>query len=51
MSQEDIQLMDYVRMFNKYDLYSKDCPRVNVEDVKEYYLDLISEFLPNKIKW
>ncbi len=37
MSNHDHVFMDYIRQFNKYDLYSKDSSSVVVENVKSYY--------------
>lgn len=44
-------MMKWVKIFNQYDLYSKAEEAPNVEDLKPFYLDLIREFFPDKIKW
>ncbi|KAL9107820.1 MAG: hypothetical protein Q9227_007335 [Pyrenula ochraceoflavens] len=52
MDDHDAKMLEAVRAFNPYDLYSKsdDVPRV--EELKPYYLELIDEFFPQKvIKW
>jgi len=51
MSDHDMQMMDWVRKFNPYDLYSKSAVKPDFDQLKPYYDDLISEFFPSKIKW
>jgi inositol oxygenase len=51
MSDHDMQMMDWVRKFNPYDLYSKSAVKPDFDQLKPYYDDLISEFFPAKIKW
>ncbi len=51
MSDEDYQLMEFVKEFNAFDLYSKNRSRVDVDQVKGYYQALIHEFFPKTIKW
>jgi len=47
----DRYLMDWVRKFNPYDLYSKGEAPPNVEALAPYYRDLIAEFFPPEIDW
>lgn len=50
MNDEDKRILQAVRAFNKYDLYSKsDEQPLDVEKLKPYYLELIDEFFPTKI--
>ncbi|PSR91764.1 Inositol oxygenase [Actinidia chinensis var. chinensis] len=51
MSEEDEENLKWLRIFNKYDLYSKSKVRVDVEKVKPYYLSLIEKYFPAKLKW
>jgi inositol oxygenase len=52
MSEKDYRLREAVRAFNPYDLYSKSDDIPKVEELKEYYLELIDEFFPKKvIRW
>ncbi|KAL8282792.1 hypothetical protein RB597_010166 [Gaeumannomyces tritici] len=52
MCDKDHAMLDAVRAFNPYDLYSKSDEVPSVEELKPYYLELINEFFPNKvIKW
>lgn len=43
MNNEDRENMKWLKVFNKYDLYSKSKVRINVEEVKPYYLSLINK--------
>lgn len=52
MNDKDHEMLKAVKAFNPYDLYSKNDDKPKVEDLKEYYLELIDEYFPNKvIKW
>ncbi|KAI9684929.1 MAG: hypothetical protein M1822_005578 [Bathelium mastoideum] len=52
MDEHDQKMLDAVRAFNPYDLYSKSDDVPKVEDLKPYYMDLIDEYFPNKVvKW
>src|SRR5262249_15407467 len=51
MSEHDRAMMDWVRKFNPYDLYSKGHEPPDVEALKPYYEDLIAEFFPLSIAW
>ncbi|RKO87995.1 inositol oxygenase [Blyttiomyces helicus] len=51
-NETDHQMMQYVREFNPYDLYSKgDPPAEDDPALVAYYKALIDEFVPGKIKW
>lgn len=47
----DREMLEWVRRFNPYDLYSKSDSRPELKDLKPFYDDLINEFFPNKIRW
>jgi inositol oxygenase len=51
MNQRDVEMFEWVRKFNPYDLYSKSSDRPSLKELKPYYDDLISEFFPAKIDW
>ncbi|KFY28735.1 hypothetical protein V491_00314 [Pseudogymnoascus sp. VKM F-3775] len=52
MNENDHKMLEAVRAFNPYDLYSKNDDVPSVDTLKPYYLELIDEFFPNKvIKW
>ena len=51
LNEHDIEMMKWVRIFNQYDLYSKAEEEPNVALLKPYYMELIKEFFPEKIKW
>jgi inositol oxygenase len=53
MKEGDQKLLDAVRDFNQYDLYSKADERPVVEELKDYYIELIDEFFgkDTKLRW
>lgn len=51
MNERDRSLMDWVRKFNPYDLYSKGHDRPAVAALRPYYDDLIAEFFPETLAW
>jgi inositol oxygenase len=51
MNARDQRLLDWVRRFNPYDLYSKGNERPDVAALTPYYQDLIAEFFPSRIAW
>lgn len=51
MTAHDRRMMNWVRRFNPYDLYSKGHERPDVAALAPYYRDLIAEFFPAEIAW
>ena len=51
MNEHDHRMMDWVRRFNPFDLYSKGHKRPDVEALTPYYRDLIAEFFPATLDW
>jgi inositol oxygenase len=51
MSDRDMEMMDWVRKFNPYDLYSKSATKPDLNVLKPYYEGLVAEFFPGKIRW
>lgn len=49
MDEHDEKMLEAVRAFNPYDLYSKSDGVPDAEKLKPYYLELIDEFFPNKV--
>ncbi len=46
----DRKMMEYVKKFQKYDLYEKS-PQIPDTNWKEYYEDLVKRYFPDIIKW
>ena len=46
----DIRMKHWVRLFNKYDLYSKSNTEIDMESLKIYYLNLYYKFFNNNEK-
>jgi inositol oxygenase len=51
MNDHDRAMMDWVRAFNPYDLYSKGDDRPDVKALTPYYQDLIADFFPDRLAW
>ena len=51
MNDKDAALLEWVKKFNPYDLYSKGHSKSNFQELKPYYDDLFVEFLPEKLDW
>lgn len=51
MDDFDHQMLEYVKLFNPYDLYSKSDAPPDIKALKPYYEDLIHEFFPPQLSW
>ena len=52
MNEKDHKMLAAVKAFNPYDLYSKSDEVPSVEVLKDYYMELIDEYFPQKvIRW
>jgi len=51
LDDHDLEMFKWVRAFNPYDLYSKSPVPPNVQELRPYYEDLASKFLPDKLKF
>ncbi|KAL4231424.1 hypothetical protein ACF0H5_009001 [Mactra antiquata] len=48
---KDLEMLTWVREFNKFDLYTK-CPDIpDINDLIPYYSKLIDKYIPGKLKW
>lgn len=50
-NEKDVAMLEWVKKFNPYDLYSKGYTKPNLRELKPYYDDLFAEFLPEKLDW
>lgn len=48
-NEKDREMLPWIKKFNRYDLYTKSHTPPDLDKLKPYYDDLISEFLPGKI--
>lgn len=49
MCDKDHKMLEAVKAFNPYDLYSKSDGIPSVDELKPYYMELIDEFFPQKV--
>ena len=48
---KDRQLLKAVQAFNPYDLYTKSHTKPDVQKLRPYYEELITEYFPTKLSW
>merc|ERR1712150_326348 len=48
---KDEEMLEWVRKFNKYDLYTKSTKQPDVAELKEYYQGLIDKYIPGLVKF
>jgi inositol oxygenase len=51
MNAKDIEMFEWVKKFNPYDLYSKAPVPPNAEELLPYYKELVAKYLPEKLKF
>jgi len=51
MNDQDRKMMEWVKKFNPYDLYTKSHTRPNLKELRPFYDDLINEYFPRVLKW
>jgi len=51
LNDKDRKMLDWVRKFNPYDLYTKSHERPDVAKLRPYYEELIAEYFPAKLNW
>lgn len=51
MDNNDKKMFEWVEKFNPYDLYSKSPTPPNVKELRPYYEDLASKYLPDTLKF
>jgi inositol oxygenase len=50
-NEKDKAMLQWVRKFNPYDLYSKGNTKPDLKQLKPYYDELFAEFLPETLAW
>jgi inositol oxygenase len=51
LNEKDQRMLEWVRRFNPFDLYSKSDERPALAEVRPYYEELVAEYLPGKLRW
>ena len=46
---KDFEMLPWVKLFNKYDLYTKCETQYSIEELKDYYTPIIKKYL-NKLE-
>lgn len=50
-NKEDEELLPFLKIFQKYDLYTKHDEEIDLEAVLPFYKELVKEFLPDLLMW
>ncbi|XP_033823846.1 inositol oxygenase [Periophthalmus magnuspinnatus] len=50
-NEKDLEMLPWVKEFNKFDLYTKTTALPDVEMLKAYYQSLINKYCPGILKW
>lgn len=51
LNSHDLEMFKWVRLFNPYDLYSKNPNQKSWEELKPYYQELVNKYLPKTLKF
>lgn len=51
MNDQDREMLKWVKLFQKFDLYSKLPEKPNVDELIPYYQRLIAKYFPEKLRW
>ncbi|MEP6683260.1 MAG: inositol oxygenase family protein, partial [Parafilimonas sp.] len=51
LDDHDRKMLKWVKLFNPYDLYSKNPTPPNWKELKPYYEDLVAKYLPRELKF
>ena len=50
-TETDLKVLDWVKLFNNYDLYTKHDKTIVPDDLWPYYNDIIAKYIPGNIDW
>jgi len=51
MNERDRQMLPWLKLFSRYDLYSKSPEKLDLDALLPYYKELVAEFFPDKLSW
>ena len=51
LNAQDGRMLEWVKRFNPFDLYSKSHERPSLGTLKPFYEDLVAEFFPAQLRW
>ena len=51
MNDKDYLILDNIKDFNQYDLYSKEDDIYITDDIIDYYKDLLKKYFPEPLQW
>jgi inositol oxygenase len=51
MNEQDKKMLPWLKLFSRYDLYSKSSEKLDLDALLPYYRELVSEFFPDPLQW
>lgn len=51
MNEQDREMLNWLKIFNRCDLYSKSAQKPDITNLLPYYKELVTEYLPEKLSW
>lgn len=51
MNEQDKQMVPWLKVFSRYDLYSKSQEKLDLDALMPYYKELVAEFFPSELDW
>ena len=51
LSEEDRELLPWIKHFQKFDLYSKSTEVPDIEELMKYYKEKINKYFPKPVNW
>ena len=51
MDDKDFKMLKWVKLFNKYDLYSKEDNELNIQELKKYYSKIVDKYIGKDLYW
>ena len=51
MNEKDKTTLKNIKIFNEFDLYSKEDDTIITNDIKEYYTNLLNEYFHDELQW
>ncbi len=51
MNEQDRRMLPWLKIFSRYDLYSKSPEKLDLDALMPYYRELVCEFFPTQLDW
>ena len=51
LNEQDKNMLSWLKLFSRYDLYSKSSEKLDLDALMPYYQELVAEFFPDTLNW